>query len=131
MVTTPLYAGLLALWLLVLSLRVSQLRRVAGVSLSDGGNTPLLRAIRGHGNFAEYVPFALLLLALLELNDTSPYVLHGLGAALLAGRLLHGYALCFTPRFFFGRFWGIGLTWTVLAIEGVLCIYQALTWTGD
>jgi uncharacterized membrane protein YecN with MAPEG domain len=61
-----LYAGLLALWLVVLSLRVIQARRAARVSLGDGGNRALQRAIRGQANFAEYVPIALLLLLILE-----------------------------------------------------------------
>ena len=102
---TMLYGGSLALWFLVLSARVVGRRR-AGIGLGDGGDTLMLRAIRGHGNFAEYVPLALILLAALELNGTSIYVLHGLGIALLAGRLLHGYAFSFTEQFAFGRFWG-------------------------
>ncbi|MGZ9080482.1 MAG: MAPEG family protein, partial [Burkholderiales bacterium] len=60
MIVTPLYAALLGLWLLVLSLRVVQQRRAARVSLGDGGNTALQRAIRAQGNFVEYVPLALL-----------------------------------------------------------------------
>ena len=56
MVVTPLYAALLVLWFLVLTLRVLQNRQSTKVSLGDGGNTLLQRAIRGHANFAEYVP---------------------------------------------------------------------------
>jgi len=53
-------------------------------------------------------------------------VLHALGIALLVGRLLHGYALSFTQRFKFGRFWGTALTWLVLVVSGVLCILKGL-----
>ena len=125
MVVTPLYAGLLVLWFVVLSLRVIQRRRAAKVSLGDGGDVLLQRAIRGQANFAEYVPLALLLLAVLEVSRFSIYLLHFLGIALLIARLLHGYAMGFRAESRFGRFWGAMITFTVLAIEAVLCLYQA------
>jgi len=125
MIVTPFYAGLLALWFLVLGLRVSQKRR-GGAGLGDGGSEPLLRVIRGHGNFAEYVPFILLMMAMLEIDHTSIYVLHAIGIALLVSRLMHGYALSFTRRSRFGRFWGATLTFVVLGICGVLCILKGL-----
>ena len=122
---TALYSGSLVLWFLVLSYRVVDRRR-AGVYLGDGGDPEMLRVIPGHANFAEYVPLALIMLAVLELSGASPYVLHGLGLALLAGRLLHGYALSFTGKFGFGRFWGTLLTYGVLAIEALMCLYLAV-----
>ncbi len=125
MVVTPLYAAVLVLWFLVLSLRVLQNRKSVKVSLGDGGNTLLQRAIRGHANFAEYVPLALLLLAILELSRFSIYALHAIGIALVVARLLHGYALGFRLEFRFGRYWGAMLTFAVLIVEAVLCVYQA------
>jgi uncharacterized protein len=125
MFVTPLYAGLLALWFLVLSWRVIQRRR-SGIYLGDGGDQAMLRVIRGHANFAEYVPLALLLMGMLEVSHFSIYVLHALGIVLLVARLLHGYALSFTDRFLFGRLWGSTLTFIVLGIEAVLCIYQGM-----
>jgi uncharacterized protein len=125
MVVTPLYAGLLALFFLVLSLRVIQVRQ-RGFPLGDGGDPKMLRVIRGHGNFAEHVPIILLMMGFLEIGHTSIYVLHALGIALLASRLLHGYALSFTDRFRFGRVWGTGVTLAVLGICAVLCVMQAL-----
>ncbi len=122
---TALYAGSLALWFLVLSYRVVGRRR-AGISLGDGGDPGMLRVVRGHANFAEYVPLALIMLAILELGGTSLIVLHVLGLALLAGRLLHGYALSFTQQFGFGRFWGTLLTYGVLVIEALLCLHLAV-----
>ena len=125
MFVTPLYAGLLALWFLVLTWRVIQ-RRGKGTYLGDGGDQGLLRVIRGHANFAEYVPLALLMMGFLEVSRFSIYVLHALGIVLLIARLLHGYALSFTEHSSFGRFWGASLTFIVLAIEAVLCIYQGI-----
>ena len=128
MVVTPFYAAVLALWFLLLTFRVAQERGRTRVLLGDGGDPALQRAIRGHANFAEYVPLALILLAILELSRFSLYVIHALGVTLLVARLLHGCAFAFTGEFRFGRFWGALLTVVVLAIETVLCLYQA--WRG-
>ena len=124
MVVIPLYAGLLALWFLILSFRVIQLRRQTRILLGDGGDARLQRAIRGQANFVEYVPLALLLLAILESSRFSMYLLHALGATLLVGRLLHGWAFAFTSGSW-GRLAGAILTFVVLVIEVVLCLYQA------
>lgn len=126
MFVTPLYGGLLALWFIALSVKVVRQRRHSKISLGDGGNTQLQRAMRGHANFSEYVPLALLLIAMLELSQFPPYVLHGLGLTLLVARLLHGYALSFNGHFRLGRVAGAGLTFLVLLIAGVLCLYQAI-----
>jgi len=125
MTITPLYAGILAIFFFALSVRVVALRR-GGVSLGDGGNPAMLRRIRGHGNFAEYVPFILLMMGFLELSHVSPYLLHGLGIVLVVARLLHGYALSFTQKFFLGRFLGTVLTFGLLVVCGVLCLCQGL-----
>jgi uncharacterized membrane protein YecN with MAPEG domain len=123
-VVTPLYAGVLALWLMLLSLRVIDRRRSARVRLGDGGNPALQRAIRGQANFCEYVPLALLLLALLEMSRFSIYVLHALGMALVIARVLHGYALSFSRDFQFGRYWGALVTFVVIIAEALMCLYQ-------
>jgi uncharacterized membrane protein YecN with MAPEG domain len=125
MTVTPLYAGLLALLYFVLSLRVVQMRGT-GISLGDGGNAQMLRRIRGHANFAEYVPLILVMMAMLELSKFSIYLLHALGIVLVVARLLHGYALSFTEKFKFGRFWGTFLTYLVMVVAGVSCAYQGL-----
>jgi len=128
MIVTPIYAGLLALLFFVLSLRVVKLRG-HGASLGDGGNPLLLRRIRAHGNFAEYVPFILLMMGMLELSHFSSYLLHALGVTLVIARLLHAYALSFTEKFKFGRFWGTALTFMLLFVCGALCLYQGVNAT--
>lgn len=125
MTITPLYAGILAILFFVLSVRVVAMR-VTGISLGDGGNPAMLRRVRGHANFAEYVPFILLMMAFLELSHYSIYLLHGLGVALVISRVLHGYSLSFTDKFRFGRFYGTALTFTLLNVCGGLCLYQGL-----
>jgi uncharacterized protein len=127
MYITMLYAGLLSLWFVVLSAKVIQGRSGAdGVGLGDGGKPKMLRVIRGHANFAEYVPLILLMIAMLEYSGASRWLVHVLGATLLVARLLHGYALSFTDKNVFGRFWGTALTLLLLVVCGALCLYRAL-----
>ncbi|NGY05135.1 MAPEG family protein [Solimonas terrae] len=126
MIVTPLYAGLLGLWFFVLSVRVVQGRGRFGINLGDGGNVLMIRRIRGHANFVEYVPLTLLLIAILEFSHFSIYLIHALGLALLIGRVLHGYAFGFTEHSRFGRMWGTALSFLVLLIAAGLCTYQGL-----
>lgn len=126
MTITPIYAGLLAILFVVLSYRVVQ-QRGHGVSLGDGGDQALLRRIRGHGNFSEYVPLILLMIGMLELGGAKAWLLHLLGATLLLARLLHGYALSFTESWKFGRFYGTLLTFILLAVVGGLCIWHGIS----
>jgi uncharacterized membrane protein YecN with MAPEG domain len=123
MIVTPLYAGLLALWFVVLSVRVVNVRR-RGISFGDNGDVKITRLVRAQANFAEYVPLALLLMGFLEASRYSIYLLHGLGIALLVARLFHGLALSFSWQIRFGRVAGAALTFAVLLIEAVLCLYQ-------
>jgi hypothetical protein len=125
MMITPLYAGILAFWYLALSVKVVQ-NRGHGPSLGDGGDPKMLRLIRGHGNFSEYVPFILLMMVMLEVGGMRGWLLHVIGVLLVLARLLHGIALSFTDHWKFGRFWGAGLTFVLLPVCGALCIWQGL-----
>jgi uncharacterized membrane protein YecN with MAPEG domain len=126
MTITLFYTGLLSIVFLVLSARVVLMRGAGGPSLGDGGNPDMLRRIRAHANFAEYVPLLLLMLGFLEFSGLPAYAVHGLGGSLLVARLLHGYALSFTASFKFGRMVGAGLTFLLLLVGGALCIWQAV-----
>ena len=54
---TAFYAGILAIILVVLSIRVVIVARAkAHVPFGDGGKDELKPIIRGQGNFIEYVP---------------------------------------------------------------------------
>ena len=90
---SALYAGLLALLLVLLALRVVRLRWKFRVGLGDGGERAMTRAIRVHGNATEHVPVALLLLLVAELNRAGPTLLHVCGAVLVVARLLHAVGL--------------------------------------
>lgn len=125
----PIYASILALIYAVLVLNVVRLRTKHRVSIGDGENSDLNRAIRAHGNFAENVPFALLLLFVLEINGSEAIWLHGLGALLCLGRLSHIGSVLYCERKFktlnFRRV-GVIATLTVIivaALKNLAMIY--------
>ena len=120
LVATPLYAALLAIVFVALSVRVIGLRRRTRIPLGAEGADALLRATRAQGNFAEYVPFALVLTALAELNGASAFVLHSLGLALLVGRGLHAWGVSRSPEDFRFRVAGMALTFSTLIVGALL-----------
>lgn len=125
---TLLYGGLLAIWFLVLSIRVVMGRAGPGKpGLGDGGDPLMLRRIRGHANFAEYVPLILVLIGMLEQSGLPAWQVHAMGATLLLGRLLHGYAFAFTANHVFGRSAGIVLTFATLLAAAALSVVQGLS----
>jgi uncharacterized protein len=121
---TTLYAGALALVLLILSVRVIQARGATKVFIGDGGNELMIRRMRGQANFVEYVPMALILLGLLEYRGMAAWLLHALGATLLVARLVHGYAFSFSAHFPPGRFAGALLTQIVIGVAGIVALIQ-------
>ncbi|MET0256927.1 MAG: MAPEG family protein [Luteibacter sp.] len=121
---TGLYAALLALLMLALGVRVMWLRRRTSIGLGDGGNRAVACAARAHGNAAEYVPLALILLLVLELNQTLPLLLHVFGVTLLLARVFHAAGLSRTPGNSLGRMAGAGLTLLVIAAMALMLIWQ-------
>ena len=123
---TPLYAALLGLVLLVLSGRVIFSVRAKGVVLGDGDDPNHLPIIRSQGNFIEYVPMALILIAFLEAGGASDGWIHGLGGVLLVGRILHPLGMKADPAPQPFRFVGTVSTLLVLLIASVMLLIQQL-----
>lgn len=63
------------------------------IVLGDGSDQELLRTIRVQGNFVEYVPIALILIGIVEVNEAPRWAVHALGQALLLGRMAHVYSI--------------------------------------
>ncbi len=91
--TTPLYAAIIGLVFVVLSVRTLLLRRRLGVAIGTGEDPELTRAMRVHSNFAEYVPLALILFYFLEVETDADLWIHVLCVSLIVGRLLHAYGV--------------------------------------
>lgn len=125
MYVTPFYAALLALVFFQLSARTIKLRRQLKIAIGAGGNPTMHRAMRVHGNFAEYVPLSLLLVFMFELQGAHFLLIHLLGACLLLGRLAHAHGVSREKEDYRYRVFGMLMTFAVLvgSAVGVLVLY--------
>jgi uncharacterized membrane protein YecN with MAPEG domain len=121
-----LYAGLFLLALIPLIAIVIRTRFATRVPLGDGGNDAMRRAIRVHGNFVETVPFGLLAMILLVLEDARPWLVHLVGAPLVLGRIAHRVGLGATSGPSTARAAGMVLTFAGLGFAAVGLILLAL-----
>jgi len=118
----PFYAALLAGLYLFLSLRVIGMRVKGRIGLGDAGNPKLQRAIRVQGNFSEYVPLGLIVLAFVEMQHASPLLLHGLSLSLRVGRTVHAYGLSQEQEDYRLRITGMILTFASIAASAVILV---------
>ena len=117
---TAIVAAVLTLILVKLSYAVIYLRRENKVSLGNGGNEALERAIRAQGNFAEYVPLGLILIACLELNGAPWWLVLMLGLSLIAGRVFHAQGINQSPPNFSKRVLGMKFTLRTLIALAII-----------
>lgn len=122
-----LYAGLNGLILLWLSMHVGRVRMREKVFMGDAGNPAVIRAMRGQANFVEFVPFCLILMALMAGLGTPGWVIHLFGIALTAGRLAHGWHFVQEDAPRWQRGVGAGLTMLVLLGGSLGLIGHALS----
>ena len=120
------WAGLLGLLYLVLAAWVVRHRYRAKTGIGDGGDPALARAVRVHGNFAEYVPITLVLLLLLAMAGWGSLHLHILGGLLFVGRVAHALGLARSEGPSVGRGAGMLLTWGVLGVASAMVLLTAL-----
>lgn len=130
---TALYAGLLAVFALVLSFRAGSFRGKTGVSIlfGDPPNLELAERVRVHQNMLEYVPMILILMGAIELNGGSTTFLHGVGIALIVSRIAHAVGLKHDNMAHPGRLVGAGGTALLtLIVAGYAIWYAAGTLAG-
>ncbi|TDR23157.1 MAPEG family protein [Marinicella litoralis] len=113
---TGLYASILALIIIWLCYQVVSFRRTKRVDIGDGGDSTGIRHIRAQQNAVEYIPIAMILFAAYELNGGNHWLLHGIGIALVLGRLIHPSGLVNGKGATFGRFYGTLITWLVILL---------------
>lgn len=124
-VVTAFYGALIALLGFILSMRVIRQRRGKRIGLGDGGDAALARASRVFGNFTEYAPLFVILLALAELTGVPLHWLHLYGVLFTAGRIAHALGLGRSSGASAGRVGGmvatqlalIGLAVTLLIVS--------------
>jgi uncharacterized membrane protein YecN with MAPEG domain len=111
---TSVIAATLTIIFIKLSFAVIGLRRKNKVGLGSGGHEDLERAIRAQGNFAEYVPLGIILIACLELNGVPWWLVAIPGIALIIGRLIHAKGINVPPPDFSKRVLGMKFTFGAL-----------------
>lgn len=129
----PLYAGLLGLMMIALSVHVIRGRYRSGMALGDT-DFELRRRVRAQANFAEYAPLFIVLAGLAEYQGMAPWAIHALGSLFIAGRLSHAYSLLVHERYKDGQIlhfpiWrtcGMVSTFTVIGIISVALLMQTL-----
>ena len=115
MEVTLTFATILSVFMLILSVRVLDLRGSPVTKAFHSAEREidqrfLDRAIRGHGNLIEYAPLFLILMLALELSDASKYWLYFNGSIFTIGRLMHGVVFAFMKPNPFMRIGGMILT---------------------
>ena len=123
---TSIIASALTIIFVKLSFAVIGLRRKNKVGLGSGGHEDLERAIRAQGNFVEYVPFGIILIACLELNGAPWWLVALPGIALIIGRLIHAIGINQPPPDFSKRVLGMKFTFYTLITLVILNLAWAL-----
>ncbi len=121
---TALFAAILALIFFYHSLRTINGRRETKTNLGTGDSDVMLRRVRIHGNFAEYIPFLLIILGLLEQAALPSWFLYTFGGVVVIGRLLHAYGLWSPATPGWARTWGMQLTLWPLIIGAFTLLYS-------
>ncbi len=123
---TSLYASLFAFMFVGLSIYVIKGRRRYKIPLGDAGEYAMRQRMRAHGNFAEYTPFFVVLLALVEYQGLPFYAVHALGLLFLFGRINHAYGLGYAERLEGGKLQNVKYR-----IRGMVCTFIALLMTAS
>lgn len=121
-----IYVSIYILIIVWLSIKVIKNRVKHRVSVGDGGVQALQIAMAVQSNAVEYLPIALLLMLVLELNGAGAWLIHAFGMIFIVGRVYHINGM-FTQRLKY-RVWGMKITLyslVVLAMTNVVYIaYQ-------
>ncbi|WP_293905257.1 MAPEG family protein [Phenylobacterium sp.] len=121
-----LWAGLHLILLLVLAVLVTRQRRKHHVVLGDGGVPGLTQAGRAFGNATEYVPAALVALAILAQAGAQPMLIHGIGLVLFGGRVLHALGLSRGDGTGWPRAAGVLATWVAYIAAAAALLFYAI-----
>ncbi|MBK67818.1 MAG: glutathione S-transferase [Rickettsiales bacterium] len=136
-IITTFYASLLALLIFPMVILIIKRRLSSKIGLGMGRHDglrdeqQLLKAVRIHGNYIEFVPIMLLLFALIEMIGADPYLMHGLGILLLAARISHGLGLYDSAMRTAKRTFGVLATLLCLAITIGTGLYLSAPYAID
>jgi uncharacterized membrane protein YecN with MAPEG domain len=109
------YAALTGILCVILSVMVVRMRVARKISIGDGGDKEMSRMVRVFGNFAEYAPLVILVMAITETERAlAPIYLHIFGAVFILGRIAHAVGLYRTLGINAGRTIGVVATLGVI-----------------
>jgi len=123
---TATYAALIAFFFVAMSFYVIITRAKTDVLVGDGGNINMLVAMRRHGNMAEYVPLALIMMGLAEALGLGSLWLHICGVALIGGRLLHPLGVTAEKSSLAPRVVGVLATMATILIPAIFILITTL-----
>jgi uncharacterized membrane protein YecN with MAPEG domain len=89
----------------------------------------MLRAMRAHANFAEYVPLTLFVIFMMQYVGSLVWVQQALCFGLLVGRICHAWGISHEPEDYRFRVAGMMLTLGVLGVASVRLLIGSLAWT--
>lgn len=122
---SAVFAAVLGLLLIVLSLMVvrHRLRLKQGLGVSE--DIDFQAAVRAHANLIEYAPAGLIMMTIAELNGVSATLIYWTGMAFVVGRLLHAFGMINGqggPHM--ARMAGILLTWLAIVVLALLLFWN-------
>jgi len=126
MIVTPMFAALFGVLYVLLAFNVVRLRIGGQIAYGDGDNRDLMIAIRTHANFAEYLPFTLLLLWFVESMTFSITLVFWLGTILLIGRVLHVLGMAYPKSLMICRKIGVVVTLSVILVASTRLLFHYL-----
>lgn len=96
---TSIFASILALMLVWLSVNVIKGRRTLKIGVGDDNNMQLTLRIRAQANLAEYAPIFIILLGFSEYLGLYKWAVILFGIAFVIGRILHAYSLLVAEKY--------------------------------
>ncbi len=121
------YAIILATLYLFISGYVIRLRYKYKSPIGSTESKTLEFAMRGHANFAEYVPFTLILIGLCIHQGSMPWMTHALLIMLTLGRLMHAYCFLYSNNAFPIRRKGMILTFSSILLSTIYLLVSFFT----
>lgn len=122
---SAVFAAVLGLLLIVLSLLVSRYRLRLKKGLGVSEDLGFQATVRAHANLVEYAPIGLIMLAIAELNGVSGTLIYWTGLGFAVGRLLHAFGMINGqggPHM--ARMAGILLTWLAIVVLALLLFWN-------
>lgn len=122
---SAVFAAVLGLLLIFLSLLVSRHRLKLKQGLGVSEDIDFQATVRAHANLVEYAPMGLIMLAVAELNGVPGALIYWTGMGFVVGRLLHAFGMINGrggPHI--ARMAGILLTWLAIVVLSLLLMWN-------